>query len=64
MRLERIGANVVCFGASMSACGLCGEWKQVIELLSQMRSTLVEPNIVVCNTAISACSNSMEWQHA
>ena len=50
--------------AAISACGKGMQWKQALELMSQMRYDRVAPNTITFCATIRACENGMPWKQA
>eukprot|EP00959_Pyramimonas_sp_CCMP1952_P301679 6312318-Pyramimonas_sp.AAC.1 len=64
MREAELEADVVSYGAAVSACGSGGQWQQVFALFSEMWNANLEPDGIVYGAGISACGKSMQWQRA
>eukprot|EP00435_Cladocopium_sp_Y103_P051295 s552_g15.t2 len=64
MRDSCIQVNVYHYGAAMAAYERLGNWQGALDLLCSMHANDVSPDLVTCNTAISACSKGEQWQLA
>ena len=52
------------YSMAVSAWGRVRQWKQAVELLSEMKRHGVEPDVITYNAAISACAKGKQWKHA
>lgn len=52
--------DVFLFSAAIKMCGEKGNWRQALTLLDEMEHCGIAPNLVCCNTAITACVNNKQ----
>jgi pentatricopeptide repeat domain-containing protein 1 len=64
MQQDQIQANIITFGAIISACRNSKEWREAVHILGFMQRSHVETNAIVCNAAINACGRAEYWPHA
>ena len=53
-----------CLRLTISACGKGGQWKHALELLTEMQTRGLKPDVITFNAAISACERGGQWEHA
>ena len=53
--------NAVVYGAAISACSSCSEWRHALLLFSRMCEAML-PNVISYSAAISACEKGGQWQ--
>ena len=57
--LDRLGADVGLYGASLSACAAGAQWRQALRLLA------AAPGSAACRAAaMTACGRAAEWRRA
>ena len=50
------------YSATISVCEKSRQWKRALELLEEMKSRGIEPDVVSYNAAISACEKGKQWE--
>ena len=62
MREAGLTADVISFGAAISACEKGGQWEQALVLLRGMRKADMAANVISLSAAISACEKGWQWE--
>ena len=52
----------ISFNSAITACGKAAQWQAAVELLWQMPSTSLTPDVISYNAAVAACTQ--HWQMA
>ncbi|CAJ1406399.1 unnamed protein product [Effrenium voratum] len=66
LQLGRLQANAFHYGALIAACSKSrgGHWPWAAHLLKDMGHRLIQSDMVNCNSAISACERTGQWEVA
>ena len=57
-------ANVVSYGAVISACAGSAKWEVALHLLELLGEQHLQPTITTCNAAMTACEKAGQWCRA
>eukprot|EP00434_Breviolum_minutum_P041036 symbB.v1.2.036496.t2/scaffold5169.1/size30165/2 len=57
----RLRLNVISFNSASSACEKASEWWQALMLLEDLQQHWLSPDVITCNTCISACQAQPWW---
>ena len=58
------GSALVSYNAGICACEKGRQWQQALALLSKMRETKLEPDVISYASGASACEKGDQWQRA
>eukprot|EP00959_Pyramimonas_sp_CCMP1952_P021988 462358-Pyramimonas_sp.AAC.1 len=58
MREAKLEPGVTVYSAEIRACERCGQWRQALLLLGDMRDSSLDPEAASYNWGISACERS------
>ena len=58
---KRKWANVVSYGAAISACAGSAKWELALHLLELLGEQQLKPTITTCNAAMTACEKAGQW---
>ncbi|CAJ1417026.1 unnamed protein product [Effrenium voratum] len=61
MQRKAVERTVISLASAISACG-AGHWQRAVALLRSC--PCLQPNVIACNAAISACEKQGQWQQA
>ena len=58
------GVTLVSYNAGISACEKGGQWQRALSLLSEMRESRLEPNVISYIAEICTCERCGQWRQA
>ena len=60
MLMQRLEANHISFGATISSCQRAAQWLEALRLCT----SCTQPDVVTFNVTCSSCEKATEWAHA
>eukprot|EP00913_Durusdinium_trenchii_P024746 g23227.t1 len=64
MLLIHFYLDLINFNAVISSCEKDGQWQWALQLLQEIRRSMLRPNVVSYNAAISACEKGGAWEYS